>query len=212
MTYRTQWAQQWMSASQASEETEMKLSASGREEFEILRQGETAGEPAQGMHGKGWAFVAPLRRFLGARSEGGALVEFALVVPMMLLLMTGMFSIGIALNNYTVLTNGVSTGARAFALARGQSGVTDPCAYAAQITQQAAASLKSSSLTYSMAWTTTNSAGATVTTNYTNTCSGIALNAGDTIQVQATYPVPMIVYGWAPGTIHITGQSFEMVQ
>ncbi len=190
----------------------MKLSASGCEEFEMSKKGKGAGEPTKKEHGKCRAFLAQSRRFLCGRSEGGSLVEFALVVPMMMVLMTGMFSIGIALNNYIVLTNGVSAGARAFALARGQSGVTDPCAYAAQITQQAASSLKSSSLTYSMAWTTTNSAGASVTTNYTNTCSGIALNSGDTVQVQATYPIPMIMYGFTPGTIHIEGQSFEMVQ
>ncbi len=190
----------------------MMVSTRGGEAFQLPKAGGADGRVTEKRQSKGSTFAALFRGLLSARSEGGALVEFALVVPMMLLLMTGMFSIGIALNNYTVLTNGVSTGARAFALARGQSGVTDPCAYATQITQQAASSLKSSSITYSMAWTTTNSAGATVTTNYTNTCSGIALNAGDTVQVQATYPVPMIMYGWAPGTIHITGQSFEMVQ
>ena len=190
----------------------MMSSAIEYEKLKMQNAREVAGEPRLKERGKGRALVALLRGFLGGRSEGGSLVEFALVVPMMMVLMTGMFSIGIALNNYIVLTNGVSAGARAFALARGQNGVTDPCAYAAQITQQAASSLKASSITYSMAWTTTNTAGAAVTTNYTNTCSGITLNAGDTVMVQATYPIPMIMYGWAPGTIHIEGQSFEMVQ
>lgn len=190
----------------------MRLPKSRLEKFEMSKAAEGAGVSKQQAAGKGQGFVSRLRDLLGARSEGGSLVEFALVVPMMMVLMTGMFSVGIALNNYIVLTNGVAAGARAFALARGQSGVTDPCAYAAQITQQAAPSLKASSFTYSMAWTTINSAGSAVTTNYTNTCSGIALNSGDTVMVQATYPVPMIMYGWAPGTIHIEGQSFEMVQ
>jgi len=44
--------------------------------------------------------------------EGSALVEFALILPMLMLLTTGMLIFGVAMNNYLQLTNAVSVGAR----------------------------------------------------------------------------------------------------
>ena len=149
--------------------------------------------------------------------QGGSLIEFALVVPLMMILITGMFSVGIALNNYMVLTNGVSAGARAFALSRGvtvtTSGggtaqITDPCAYAVQIAKQAAPNLSTSAASFAITWTPNGG----IATNYTTSCNGIALNTGDTVQVKATYPVSMIIYGWRPGALNITGQTTELVQ
>ena len=158
------------------------------------------------------------RLSLGIRSEeGGSLVEFAFVVPLMMILITGMFSIGLALNNYMVLTNGVSAGARAFALSRGvtvttsgggTSQITDPCAYAVQIAKQAAPNLNTSAATFAITWTPNGGSA----TPYTTSCNGITLNTGDTVQVRATYPVSMIIYGWRPGALNITGQTTELVQ
>lgn len=149
--------------------------------------------------------------------RGGSLVEFALVVPLMMILITGMFSIGLALNNYMVLTNGVSAGARAFALSRGvtvttsggsTSQITDPCAYAVQFAKQAAPNLNTSAATFAITWTPNGGSA----TNYTTSCNGISLNTGDTVQMKATYPVSMIIYGWRPGALNITGQTTELVQ
>ncbi|HEX3891824.1 MAG TPA: TadE/TadG family type IV pilus assembly protein [Terracidiphilus sp.] len=149
--------------------------------------------------------------------DGGSLVEFALVAPLMMMLITGMFSVGIALNNYMVLTNGVSAGARAFALSRGitvttssggTSQITDPCAYAVQIAKQAAPNLNSSAASFAITWTPNGGTAA----NYTTTCSGITLNSGDSVQVKASYPISMIVYGWRPGALSLTGQTTELVQ
>ncbi len=69
------------------------------------------------VRGNGWFRLA----FFRSADEGGSLVEFALVLPMMLMLMTGMFSFGICLNNYIILTNAVNAGARGMALARNQT-------------------------------------------------------------------------------------------
>jgi Flp pilus assembly protein TadG len=156
-------------------------------------------------------------RFHGmTREEGGSLIEFALLVPLMMVLITGMFSFGIALNNYTVLTNGVSAGARALALARGQTSPalagTDPCAYAIQTANSALPSLKSSSITWTIVWTTTNSSGSAVTNTYSNTCSAMSLNAGDNVSVKAVYPYSLIVYGWRPLALNMTNQTTELVQ
>ena len=48
------------------------------------------------------------------------MVETAIVMPLMLLIMTGMVSFGVALHNFVVLTNGVNTGAQLLAISRGR--------------------------------------------------------------------------------------------
>lgn len=58
------------------------------------------------------------------RKEGQAVVEFALVAPLLLLLVFGIIKFGIVYNNYIQLTNAVGVGAREFAVERGQA---DPC-------------------------------------------------------------------------------------
>ena len=151
------------------------------------------------------------------RDEGGSIIEFALLVPLMMVLITGMFSFGIALNNYTVLTNGVSAGARALALSRGQTSpalaASDPCAYAIQVANTALPSLNQSAITWTIVWTTTNSSGSQVSTTYSSrTCTSMSLNAGDTIQVKGVYPFNLIVYGWRPAALSMTNQTTELVQ
>jgi Flp pilus assembly protein TadG len=149
-------------------------------------------------------------------SEGGSLIEFALIVPMMMVLITGMFSVGIALNNYMVLTDVVGSGARALALARGQTiptiAATDPCAYTVQTINSSASGMDTTKLTYSIVWTTTTSTGAASTSTYTNTCSGVSLSAGDTVQVKASYPFSLVIYGLAPGHLNIQSQTTQLVQ
>ena len=146
------------------------------------------------------------------KDEGGSLVEFALVVPMMLVLITGMFSIGVALTSYMALTNGVGAGARALSLTRGQTtpalAGTDPCAYALQAAANAAPGVTRSGVTYTITWTPASGTGGT----YSTSCPGLSMNAGDSIQVKAVYQVPLIVYGWSPVSIPATAQTAELVQ
>jgi Flp pilus assembly protein TadG len=148
---------------------------------------------------------------------GGALIEFALVLPLMVMLITGMASFGLAISNYLILTSSVDSGARALSLARGQTSpalaASNPCAYAVQVANNSSPSLNPSSLTYSIAWTTINASGTSVTTTYSNaSCAGLALNAGDSVQVKAVYPFTIILYGWKPGALNMVSQTSELVQ
>ena len=60
---------------------------------------------------------APFRRV--AREEGGqALIEFALVMPLLLLVVVGAIQFGLALQNYVALTDAVRVGARQAAVSR----------------------------------------------------------------------------------------------
>jgi Flp pilus assembly protein TadG len=155
---------------------------------------------------------------------GGSLIEFALVLPMMMVLITGMASFGIALNNNLVLTDAVGAGSRALALARGQTlpaiAASDPCAFAAQTVQQSAPTLRSGSFTYSVTVTLITSSGTSTTTYPTTTttgCPGLVLQApsGTTterVQVNATYPFSLMVYAWAPQNLTMSATTTSLVQ
>jgi Flp pilus assembly protein TadG len=158
------------------------------------------------------------KKLFGESSErGGSLVEFALIVPMMMVLLTGMYSMGLALSYYLVLTNATSVGARAFAISPAVSitsgkttqTITDPCAYAVQMANQAAPIMASRSITYTITYTPAGGKGSTYTTG---TCNNIDTNVGDTVQLQASYPYNFLLYGFKPGNLNIQARSAELVQ
>jgi Flp pilus assembly protein TadG len=156
------------------------------------------------------------KKNLAHDTEGGSLIEFAFILPCMMLLITGMAWFGIALNNYIVLTNAVGSGARALALSRGQTtpsvAGTDPCAYAVQTANAAAVNLNTEAITYTVDWTTYNASGTAVTTTYTNSCAGLSLSANDNVRFRAVYPFTALVYGWRPTRLNLTAQTAELVQ
>jgi Flp pilus assembly protein TadG len=57
-----------------------------------------------------------LRRSRVASSRGAELVELALVMPVLLLMLAGIFDIGFLLNHYSVVTNAAREGARVAAV------------------------------------------------------------------------------------------------
>jgi Flp pilus assembly protein TadG len=63
----------------------------------------------------------------GARRENGqGLVEFALVLPVLVLLIVGMVKLGIVYNNYLTLNDAVRAGARQLALGRATGDACTP--------------------------------------------------------------------------------------
>jgi len=156
-----------------------------------------------------------LRKF-SRSEEGGALVEFAVVLPMMMVLITGMFSFGVVLNNYMVLTTSIGNGSRALALSRGQTtpalAASDPCAYAVQVAQSSGPALNPKGMSFNISWTTINASGTSVTTKYTNSCPGLSLNQGDTVQMSGSYAVNMLIFGVKPGALNMTATAAELVE
>ena len=57
----------------------------------------------------------------GLEQEGQAMVEMALVLPVLLLVVTGILTFGLAFNNYLLLTEATSVGARTLAISRGRN-------------------------------------------------------------------------------------------
>src|ERR1035438_988137 len=67
-------------------------------------------------------------RLRGRRERGSSLIEFAVVMPMLMLLVTGIYTFGIFLNNDISLTDAVNTAARQAAISRNLNPAPDLCA------------------------------------------------------------------------------------
>lgn len=147
--------------------------------------------------------------------KGTAMVEFALVLPVLLLVMTGIFSFGIVLNNYLELTDAVAVGAQQLAIQRGAS--TDPCSVVASAINNAAPYLSSSNiqLTFVLNGTTygpyTGTAAATCPSDSVSDGAAGDLKQGKAAQVSATYPCTLGVYGYNFGC-NLHAQLTEIVQ
>ncbi len=143
----------------------------------------------------------------------------ALVLPVLLVVLTGIFSYGIVLNQYLVLTNATNNGARAFALSRG-SGTSstapsaDPCSYTATIVANSAPNLNASSINYTIVYTV---ASTSTSTTYTGTgasppsCASLVMTSSDIVSVKAVYAVNALTYGLTK-SLSLTAQSAELVQ
>jgi Flp pilus assembly protein TadG len=152
------------------------------------------------------------RRVRTRNEEGQALVEFALSLPLLMLILTGMVTFGIALHNYLELTNAVTIGARLLAISRGQT--TDPCATTAAAVYHAAPFLKPANLTFTLVLNGTSYPNMT-TCPSASTTAGAAGNLlqGSEARVTATYPCDLRVYGfnYAPSCT-LTARTTELVQ
>jgi Flp pilus assembly protein TadG len=128
-----------------------------------------------------------LRAFLRAEGEGASLVEVAFTLPVVMLVMTGVFSVGFAYYNQEALSQGVAAGAQYLSVDRGST--TDPCADAYAKLTAAAPSLKTSNITLTTTMNGTAYSG--------NSCSGdqSQLVLGSTATLKATYPCGIGVFG-----------------
>lgn len=164
-------------------------------------------------------FSAASRRLRRA-DNGQAMVEFALLSPLLLLVVTGILSMGLILNQYQMLTLAVSDGARAFALSRNQAvpslAASDPCAYAATILEGVIPNVVPSSLTLSVTYTPPGGT-ATVWNNVTASsgCPGESLSLSDingTVVVQGSYSINPLIFGWNNHNLTLRAQDAEQIQ
>src|ERR1700712_5042043 len=79
--------------------------------------------------------------------DGSSLVEFALTLPMFMLVVTGVLYLGIVLFNFITLTEATQFSARQMMISRGQT--TDPCALFISTFYSSAPTLTHSNLTFS---------------------------------------------------------------
>lgn len=143
--------------------------------------------------------------------SGGTLVETALVLPILLVIVTGIFSFGITLNNYLELTDGVGISARALAISRGQT--TDPCATTVAIFQKATPLLKPASTSYTFILNGTTYTGTSCSSPSTTTGAAGNLVQGSSAQMTVTYPCNLTVYNKNYASLcTLSSQTTELVQ
>ena len=152
---------------------------------------------------KGGACRIGARRFGARPHAGNALIEFTFIMPVLLLVATGMVAFGVALHNDLMLTNAVNTGAQLLAFSRGQT--SDPCATAASAISSAAPTLATGiSLSFVINGTTYSSSSCpSGTTNMVQ---------GATAQVTGTYPCVLAVSGQSFSRCSLTSQISEVIQ
>jgi Flp pilus assembly protein TadG len=139
---------------------------------------------------------------LNSREEGASLVEMAVTMPVILLMMTGIFSISIALHQKMELAEAISAGGRFLAVDRGD---TDPCATTATKIYAAAPTLTKSKVTLTFTLNGTVYSGAT--------CSGTTnMVSGATASVKGSYPCSFGIYNLNLGSCTINEAAVEPIQ
>jgi Flp pilus assembly protein TadG len=129
-----------------------------------------------------------VRRILRIRSEeGNALFEFAMVLPLLSMLLVGIIYCGITFYDYVTLADAVAIGARTIVTNRGAgTGPPTACALGETALDNAATSLKTSLITI-------DSGAGTETFTGTGGSTCNALVAGDYVTVTAKYPCSLTI-------------------
>ncbi len=155
--------------------------------------------------------VANQLRRHARNQEGQAMVEMALALPVLLLVLTGILTFGLAFNNYVLLTEATSIGARTLAISRGAT--TDPCATASSAVIAAAPLLTASNLSFTFVLNGTSYTGASCSSGSTTSGAAANLIQGSNAIVTVTYPCSLVVYGanYAPHC-SLQAQMTELVQ
>ena len=125
-----------------------------------------------------------MKRFARIRREDGqALVEFALVLPVLLMVATGITSFGLTFYRYITLTDAVRAGARELSLGRG---APTPCDQARTETVNSAIdiNLKPSQVTLLVSGTTCANPG-----------TGTSWIQGNQVTVTASVPYSISIFG-----------------
>ena len=113
-----------------------------------------------------------MRKRVAVNSERGqTMTEFALVLPLLVMLLFGIIQFGVTFNHYLTLTDAVRAGARKAAVSRHEH---DPVAVTVDQVQRAATDLKAADLQVAVesSW-----------------------DAGDEVEVSASYPYSIKVLG-----------------
>jgi len=158
-----------------------------------------------------------MRTYLRGGEDGQSLVEFALCLPPLLILMTGVFAFGIAIANYVMLTNAASAGAQQLSISRGQlaSPSYDPCATAVSAVEAAAPMLTASNLKFAFVLDGNSYASNTTSCSSSSQTSGAAaeLVQGQAVTVTVTYPCTLAYYkaNNFPNCL-LTAKASEVVQ
>ena len=133
-------------------------------------------------------------RELPLRGDGQSLVEFALALPVLLLVVTGILAFGLTFNNYIILTEATAVGARQLTVSRGQT--QDPCQTFSSAVYAAAPLLKQSNLVFTISLNGNAYSG--------TSCSGTSTSGAPSNMILGTNAVATVTY---PFTLNVYGMK-----
>jgi Flp pilus assembly protein TadG len=120
--------------------------------------------------------------------RGQTMTEFAMVAPLLVVLLFGIIQFGIAFNNYVTLTDAVRAASRKGAVSRGAGNPVGDCVTAAQ-----------------------NAAGDLDETKLNVTCAS-SWQSGSDVTVTGTYPYSIHLLGWVVKSGNLKTQIKERVE
>jgi Flp pilus assembly protein TadG len=133
--------------------------------------------------------------------RGQSMVEFAIIAPVILMVLFGIIQFAIVFNHHLTLTDAVRAGARQGAVSR----LPDPAAAAGaaemRVRSAASASLDS-----------TAGGPLTVDVTFTDIGGGSAVEQGGDITVRATYPYEIDIFGIPIMTGTLNSETTERVE
>src|SRR5579872_6047616 len=118
------------------------------------------------------------------------MVEFALVLPVLLIILLAILKFGLLFENYLTLTDAVRSGARTLAIGRGTANACTPAN--AQV-QASSGSLKWASVTINPQNGGTTSTPGPPTFTSPDSCT--SLTSGNAVTIQASYPCDLSIMG-----------------
>lgn len=133
------------------------------------------------------------------------MVEFVIILPVLLLVVTAIIQFGSMYNTYITLTDAVRTGVRTLALDRGLS---DPCDPAVAQTVGSAIGVN---LSASQVTTTLSSPDSCGSGTYPSRTGGNEVQ-GDEAKVTATCPYTLALFGLPLFNLNLTASATEAIE
>lgn len=124
--------------------------------------------------------------------DGQSLIEFAMCLPPLFLLMTGLVAFGVATSNYIVLTNATNVAAMQLAISAGDT--LDPCSTVSSDVYAATPNFTQSSLGFTLLLNGTSYSGASCSSSSTTTGAAANVIPGKSVTMPLTYPCNLNVY------------------
>jgi Flp pilus assembly protein TadG len=138
-----------------------------------------------------------------AEDRGTAVVEFAIVAPVLVVILLGIFQFGINLNQYVMLTNATAAGARLFSISRS---APSPRSSSITLIEASAPTLKPASITF------TFSVNGSPCSGDGSCITALAAAPGGTATAATSYPCMIQVLWFLPPGCTLTAQSTERIE
>jgi len=150
------------------------------------------------------------RRFGFRGEEGAALVEFAVTLPLFMMVLTGTASFSLGLYFLQQIGNATSTAAQQLGAEAGL--ITDPCSTVSSTISAALPNLSASKLSYTVTVTDSSGSYPSSATNCTSLAAHLVANYPVTVTVTYKYSwMPIFGYSTSP-TINLTSSQTSLAE